>query len=431
MEKSKTHLSRRAFLRTTATLSAFMIVPRYVLGGKGYIAPSDRINIGFIGTGKQAFGLQGQFLKLPDVRVIAAADVYKQKLDEFAKRVHAHYAGKSVQQSCAIYNDFEELLDNKDVNAVVIATPDHWHAMQAIMAAKTGKDIYCEKPLSLTIQEGRAMVDATRKYDRVFQTGSMQRSWPEFRQAVELVRNGYIGELKTIKVSVGPPPKPYDLPEQAIPEGLDWKRWLGPNEFVHFNSMLTPSLTDSFWAKWRDYKEFGGGFMTDWGAHMFDIAQWALDMDGSGPVEVIPPDGKDYPVLTYRYANGLTMTQEDIGRKCVQFIGTEGTVDIQRGKLVTTPESLKDKKITDKDKRVYFSDNHYRDWTDAIRKRSKPICDVETGHRTATVCTIGNIAYELKRPLHWDPVKETFANDRDANALLGRKLQGKWAKQLG
>ncbi|QEH41232.1 Gfo/Idh/MocA family protein [Chitinophaga sp. XS-30] len=431
METKQTNLNRRAFLRRTATLSAFMILPRYVLGGKGYTAPSDRINIGFIGTGKQAFGLQRQFLQLPDARVIAAADVYKHKLDEFAKRAKAYYTEKSVQQDCAVYNDFGALLDNRDVNAVVIATPDHWHAIQAVMAAKAGKDIYCEKPLSLTIKEGRAMVDATRKYDRVFQTGSMQRSWPEFRQAVELVRNGYIGELKTIKVSVGPPPKPYDLPEQAIPEGLDWKSWLGPNEFVHFNSALTPSLKDSFWAKWRDYKEFGGGFMTDWGAHMFDIAQWALDMDGSGPVEVIPPDGKDYPDLTYRYANGLTMTHRDNGRKNVEFIGTEGTVDVQRGKLVTTPESLKDKKITDTDKRVYFSDNHYRDWTDAIRKRSRPICDVEVGHRTATVCTIGNIAYELGRPLKWDPEKEIFTNDREANAMLGRKMQRKWAKQLG
>ncbi|GEP96177.1 Gfo/Idh/MocA family protein [Chitinophaga cymbidii] len=430
MKKNNT-LDRRAFLRQTATISAFMILPRYVLGGKGYTAPSDRINIGFIGAGKQALGLQRQFFKLPDARVIAVSDVYRQKLDEFAKRAHAHYAEKSVQQRCEVYEDFEALLDNKDINAVVIATPDHWHAVQAVMAAKAGKDIYCEKPLSLTVKEGRAMVDAARKYDRVFQTGSMQRSWHEFRHAVELVRNGYIGELQTVKVSVGPPPKPYDLPEQPVPEGLDWKRWLGPNEFRHFNSALTPSLTDTFWAKWRDYKEFGGGYMTDWGAHMFDIAQWALDMDNSGPVEVVPPDGKDVPVLTYRYANGLTMTHQDINRKNVEFIGSEGTIDVQRGKLVTTPASLKDKKLTDKDKRVYFSDNHYKDWTDAIHKRSRPICDVETGHRTATVCTIGNIAYELGRPLKWNPEKEEFTNDREANKLLGRKLQRPWAKQLG
>lgn len=430
MEKNNTHLGRRTFLRQAAALSAFMIVPRYVLGGKGYTAPSDLINLGFIGTGKQAFGLQRQFLQLADVRVMAAADVYRQKLDEFAKRAHAHYTEKSIEQKCQVYEDFEALLGNKDVDAVVIASPDHWHAVQAVMAAKAGKDIYCEKPLSLTVKEGRAMVNAARKYDRVFQTGSMQRSWKEFRQAVELVRNGYIGELQTVKVSVGPPPKPYDLPEQPVPAGLNWQSWLGPNHFEHFNSALTPSLTDTFWAKWRDYKEFGGGFMTDWGAHMFDIAQWALDMDNSGPVEVIPPDGKEYPILTYRYANGLTITQQDIGRKCVQFIGSEGTIDIARGKLITTPESLKDKEITDKDKRVYFSENHYKDWTNAIRKRSRPVCDVEIGHRTATVCNIGNIAYELGRPLKWDPVKEEFANDKEANALLGRKLQPKWAKKL-
>jgi predicted dehydrogenase len=252
----------------------------------------------------------------------------------------------------------------------------------------------------------------------------MQRSWPEFRQAVELVRNGYIGQIKGIKVSVGGPPVAYNLPEEKLPEGLDWNRWLGPNEYKHYNHQLNPSLTDTFWGKWRDFKEFGGGGMTDWGAHMFDIVQWALDMDNSGPVSIIPPDGKEQKFLTYTYANGIRMTHENFGiNNAVQFTGSEGTVVIQRGKLVTTPASLQTKIIGANEKKVYHSDNHYQDFLNAIKNRNNPICDVEIGHRTASVCTLGNIAYSLKRPLTWDPRKEKFKDDREANDLRSRKLK--------
>ena len=188
-----------------------------------------------------------------------------------------------------------------DVDAVVIATPDHWHASMAVKAAAAGKDIYCEKPLSLKVKEGRAMVNATRKYNRVFQTGSMQRSWPEFRQAVELIRNGYIGEIKSVKVNVGPPPVACNLPAEPVPAGLDWDKWLGPNEPVAFNSELAPPLTKDVFPNWRGFREFGGGMVTDWGAHMFDIVHWALGMDDTGPIEVIAPDGKDHPFLTYQH----------------------------------------------------------------------------------------------------------------------------------
>lgn len=419
-------LSRRKFLRQAAILSSFVIVPRYVLGGKGYTAPSDKIRLGFIGCGRQGFGLKNSFLKTEGAQIVAACDVYASKLQQFAQEVQAAYAaraGQSAYQGCTTYADFGELLRNADIDAVVIATPDHWHGVQAVRAAEAGKDIYCEKPLSLTIAEGRAMVAAARRHKRVFQTGSMQRSWPEFRQAVELVRNGYIGQVKNIKVSVGGPPRPYDLPEEPLPGGLDWKRWLGPNAHRHYNHQLNPSLKDTFWGRWRDYEEFGGGGMTDWGAHMFDIAQWALDMDDSGPVSITPPDGKEHPFLTYRYGNGIVMTHENFGKNnAVLFTGTEGTVEIQRGKLTTTPEALRDKVIGPREKRVYYSDNHYTDFLNAVKKRSRPVCDVETGHRTASVCTLGNIAYALKRPLQWDPKRETFRNDREANLRLSRKM---------
>ncbi len=275
------------------------------------------------------------------------------------------------------------------------------------------------------------MVKATRQYKRVFQTGNMQRSWKEFRQAVELVRNGYIGEIKNIKVNIGPPPVPYTLPEQTIPDGLDWKLWLGPNTYKPFNEELAPPITKDVFPNWRLYKEFGGGMVTDWGAHMFDIAQWALDMDNSGPVKIFAPDGKEHPHLTYQYKNGVIMTHETWEwSNAVWFTGTEGEIKVGRGKLETTPTTLKDKVIGENEKHVYKSENHYKDFLNAMRKRTKPVSDVEIGHRTASVCTLGNIAYELKRPLEWNPKKETFKNDVEANALLGRPLLEEWKIKL-
>ncbi|RCR67691.1 Gfo/Idh/MocA family protein [Larkinella punicea] len=429
-------LSRRKFIgQASAALSAFMIVPRFVLGGTGYRAPSDIITLGFIGTGKQSRGLSRNFLATGETRILATAEVYKAKRDLFIEQAKAYYTsedGKAkvngAYSDIQAYNDFRQLLDRKDIDAVVIASPDHWHAVMAVKAAEAGKDIYCEKPLALTIKEGRAMVNAARKHKKVFQTGSMQRSWPEFRQTAELIRNGYIGDIKGIKVNVGPPPKRYDLPAEPIPEGLDWAMWLGPNEPVPFNSELAPPLSKDVFPNWRNYKEFGGGMVTDWGAHMFDIVQWSLDMDNSGPVEVIPPDGKEHKFLTYRYDNGITMTHEPWEwNNAIQFVGSEGTLNIQRKKLETTPATLKDKVIGPDEKHVYHSDNHYKDFLDAMRKRSQPICDVEIGHRTASVCTIGNIAYQLKRPLKWDPKKENFKKDKEANGLLERSLKSEWA----
>jgi len=429
-EESK-GLSRRKFIANAAALSAFFIVPRFVLGGKGYTAPSDMITLGYIGAGRQAINLQKSFLKTDEAKIIAACDVYKDKVESFVKQVNAFYAekaGETTYEGCRSYANFMDLLDQKDIDAVVIATPDHWHAAMVVRAAKAGKDIYSEKPLSLTVKEGRAMVDAVNKHGRVFQTGSMQRSMPEFRQAVELIRNGYLGNLKSVKVSIGGPPVPYDLPEEPLPAGLDWNFWLGPNEYVAYNHQLNPVLGDPLWGRWRDFKGLGGGDMTDWGAHMFDIVQWALDMDRSGPVEIIPPNGKDVTALTYKYDNGITVTKEDFGKKhAIQFTGSDGQIEIQRGKLVTTPASLKDKVIGENEKRVYNSPNHYKDFLNAIRKRSQPVSDIETGHRSATVCNIGNIAYELNRPLRWNPKKEKFKNDEQANALLSRPMKKEWA----
>lgn len=430
MHKNKhhtTHLSRRAFVGRMAALSVFSIVPRFVLGGPGYRAPSDLINLGFIGTGRQGTGLQNTFLKTGEAQCLAASDVYAAKLTNFLEQNKKFYqeSGQGEKEGLASYADYREMLERKDIDAVVVATPDHWHAIHAIHAMKAGKDVYCEKPLTLTIAEGRAMVKAARKYKRVVQTGSMQRSWPEFRQAAELIRNGYIGDLTGVKVSVGGPPKDFDLQEQPLPAGLNWNAWLGPNTTPRpFHNDLAPTLADTFWPKWRDYKDFGGGGMTDWGAHMFDIVQWALDMDESGPVRITPPDGNEFKFLTYEYANGIRVTHENFGtNNAIRFIGSKGQIDVRRRNIETTPAGLATQVIGANEIHVYRSENHHKDWIEAIRKRSRPICDVETGHRTASVCTLGNLAYELKRPLEWIPEKEKFTKDKEANKRRGRKMR--------
>lgn len=429
--KSSSSISRRNFLKSAAIVSSFIIVPRHVLGGAGHIAPSDKITLGFIGCGKQGGGLQRRFLNIGEAQIVAGCDVYAAKLDRFVSANNLHYAEKTGQagfKATAAYRDYRELLARKDIDAVVIATPDHWHATVAVHAAKAGKDIYCEKPLSLTVKEGRAMVKATRKNNRVFQTGSMQRSSKEFTQAVQLVRSGAIGEVKKIYVSVGGPPKDWDLQAEQTPQGLDWELWMGPNVVDRpYNNLLAPNMESNFWAKWRDYNEFGGGYMTDWGAHMFDIGQWGLGMDHSGPVAVIPPGAGKETGLIYRYENGVEMIHQPVqGKNFCHFIGTNGEVQVGRGELRTTPETLKDKVFNREDYKIQVCENHYQDFLEAMRTRKAPICDVETGHRTATVCNIGNIAYKLQRPLYWDPEKERFKKDAEANKLLKRKMKKEW-----
>lgn len=426
-------MNRRNFIgKAAAGAAAVTIIPRHVLGGKGYIAANDRINIGFIGVGKQVYTLLNSIGKCPGTVAVAACDVYRKKLDLFVEAANGNNAGKGISSKVEGYHYYRELLERKDIDAVVIASPDHWHAQMAVDAAKAGKDIYCEKPLALTVAEGRAMVNATRKYDRVFQTGNMQRSWRDFRHAVELVRNGYIGEIKEINVSVGEPVKQCDLPTEPLPEGLDWNEWIGPSLYRGFNEILAPADVKGPWAWWRGYRDFGGGLITDWGAHMFDIAQWGLDMDKSGPVQFLPPEDPEKNEGLYMiYENGARVNHKQWGTEKdsngVQFIGTEGRVEVSRSFIRTFPnEKLAQAELKSSDKRVYVSENHYQDWIDAVRNRTKPVSDVETGHRTASVCNVINIAYELQRPLLWDPEAEKFKGDDYANLMTGRPFRGKW-----
>ncbi|MEZ4898598.1 MAG: Gfo/Idh/MocA family oxidoreductase [Saprospiraceae bacterium] len=424
--------TRRTFLRQ-ATLAAgsIMIVPRHVLG-RGFIAPSDKIVLGFIGLGKQSGGLANQFGKIDLVEIAGGSDVWTTKMDWFKAHVGKIYAeqkGNSSYQGLKLYPDYQQLIANPDIDAVVIASPDHWHAVMAIHAMQAGKDVYCEKPMTHTVQEGIDMVEATRKNGRIVQVGSMQRSWDNFYKACSLVRNGYVGDISKVLVNVGDPAIPYNLAAEPVPEAVDWDRWCGPTKKLAYNNRLAPARNDvDFWPDWRLYKETGGGILADWGAHMFDIAQWGLGMDRSGPVSFTPPaDPTAVRGMRMVYDNGVEMVHEDFGRGwAVRFIGSEGSLDISRQFFDSKPEKLIQAEIKPGDVKLYQSTNHYEDFIAAIKNRTAPICDVETGHRSASVCNLANIAYWLNRPLKWDPVVQQFPGDKEANNLLDYKHRSKY-----
>ncbi|MDO6492673.1 MULTISPECIES: Gfo/Idh/MocA family protein [unclassified Cellulophaga] len=421
-------ISRRGFITKTALATgAVTILPRHIFG-RGFVAPSDRINLGFIGLGKQSRGLAKNFVGATNSQIVAACDVWSTKNEWFKGAVNAIYAEKRKQNNyngVTTYTNYNELLDRKDVDAVVIATPDHWHAIQAIDAMKAGKDVYCEKPLTHNINEGIDLVKTVKKTNKILQTGSMQRSGKNFRRACELVRNGYLGDIKQVLVNVGDPAVPYNLQPETLPAEVNWNKWCGPAPLLGYNHRLAPSRNDvDFWPDWRLYEEVGGGILCDWGAHMFDIVQWALGMDRSGPVKYVPPtDKKAVKGLKMYYDNGVEMIHEDFGRGWgVRFIGSKGTMDISRSYFETTPKNLVSAELTASDIKLYNTEgNHYQDWISSIKNRTQPICDAETGHRSATVCNIANIAYNLGRPLDWDPVKEKFLGDNQANKMRGRK----------
>ncbi len=433
MEKKQpatTMQNRRGFVKQGLQAAvAFTIIPRFVMGGKGYLPPSDRINLGFIGTGKQGKILLNYFKGI--AQTVAGADIDKTKLaagKALAEKYYADASGKETYKGYTPYSDFRELLDRKDIDAVVIATPDHWHAVMAIMAANAGKHVYCEKPMAHTVVEGRAMVTAMKKNNVVMQTGSMQRSWEKFRTAVELVRNGYIGTVKEVQVNVGDPGIAYDLQPMPVPQYLDWEAWVGPAAMNPYNPELAPPIEQDIYPHWRNYKDYGGGILSDWGAHMFDIAQWGLDMDRSGPVRFFPPtDVNAKRGLTMIYENGIVMKHLDFGRGWgVKFIGDKGTLNISRDYLDSDPANIVTATLGPNAVRVYNSPDHYKNWLECIKTGKQPICDVETGHRSSSLCALANIAYWTRRPLDWDPKMEQFTNDAEANKLLKPALRGKW-----
>ena len=428
-------LSRRKFLTASAA------VP-FVFARSSAVAANDKLALGFIGVGTMGRGHLGGFLGRSGVEVVAVCDVVKERLDNAKTQVEKRYAGRIKSgdyKGVAAYRDFRELLAHKGLDAVVIATPDHWHTIPCVLAARAGKHIYCEKPLTHNVAEGRRIVDEVKKAKVVFQTGSQQRSEFDnrFRAAVEMVWNGWVGTVKTVRIGVGGPAKPCDLPAQEVPAGTDWDTWLGPAPERAYNEVLCPKGVHNHFPAWRDYQEYAGGQVADMGAHHFDIAQWALKKDDSGPVEVVPPsDPKTGKGLRFVYADGTVMIHNEFekgpdGREvradCV-FEGTDGTILVGRGQLELRMKTGNRVKFPDEPRRVYPSSNHHSNWLECVKSGKETICPAEVGHRSATICHLGNIGYRLGRKLTWDPAKEQFADDAAANKELTREARGEWNK---
>jgi len=427
MKKVNTHLSRRKFLGSSLLGAAGLsFIPGMNMARSSHpqlIEDIHQVRMGFIGVGRQAMGILNGMMRIPGVEVLACADVYEIKRERFKLRFDriSKELGKDTGK-VDVYANYKELLARPDIDAVVIASPDHWHALMAIDACHAGKDVYLEKPLTLTIKEGQELVKAVRSTGAVLAVGSQQRSDINFQHAARMVLKGNIGKVEKVLVHVGQPEhfKAYDLEKQEIPEGLDWQAWLGPLPAMHFNEQLNPTISldpeenEKLWGAWRWFKETGGGYMTDWGAHMFDIAQWGLGMDRSGPVKVIP--GTESNPLTYHYGNGVQMIVGpfDEGRQGVKFIGDKGWIKVSRGQFDASDESLKP--TMERPNMGYPP--HYWDFIDSVLKRKDPIVPVEVGHSTCVICTIGNIANELGRPLDWDPDRQTFSNDWEAQSRL-------------
>ncbi len=409
-------LSRRRFLaRAGSVAAAALATPTLttkVLGA------NDRLVMGIIGAGGQGTHDMAAIKRAGNVEYVAVCDVFAR---------HRERARDAHTSGAAEYNDFRELLDRKDIDAVNIGTPDHWHALIAVAACQAGKDIYCQKPMSLTIAEGRAMVTAVRRYNRIFQTGSQQRSANNFRYACELVRNGRIGKLRHVSTSVGRNNQIGWEPDSDPPAGLDWNMYLGPAKWVPFNKRR-------FIWDFRWFYDYSGGNLTDWGAHHNDIAQWGLGMDESGPVEIdgrgeFPDSGlMNTPIeyfVNYKYANGVTLECNSEGNNCT-FYGTEGEISVNRGRLSSKPDDIIREPTREDEIQLYDSRDHYRNFVECVKSRQTPVCDVETGHRSVSVCHLGNISIRLGRPIRWDPAKERIIGDEEANRWLWRPMRGPW-----
>jgi predicted dehydrogenase len=431
MMTSLDQTSRRQFLATTAALP--LILPSGMWGasrsGKG---PNSRITLGLIGIGRRLGGIAGAFADSPDAQMVAVCDCVDARREWGHQRVTELYqqrkrAASGVRQ----LRDFRELIADPGIDAVAIGTPDHWHAIQSVLAARAGKHVYCEKPLTRTIGEGRAVVKAARKAGIVFQTGSQQRTEynGRFRTAVEYVRSGRIGDLREIFIGVGGPNRPDDLPDEAPPPGIDWEMWLGPAPRRGFNQVLCPIGLHKHFPRWRDYREYAGGPLADIGAHHFDIAQWAMNEDHSGPVKITPPDDPSASHgLVYEYASGVRMHHDNRrGRRGCLFVGTRGELYVDRGTLESTPDGILKQPLDAGDFHLpAITPKHQQNWLDCILSGGRPVADVEVGHRTNTICALANLAYQLDRPLDWDPKAERFKDDPEADSLILQPDRDPW-----
>lgn len=460
-------LNRREFLGLSALgLTGLTILPSYVIDGMR-IPPSDRILMGTIGLGRQSLSDFRGFAGYPGLQIVACCDVDTNKQLRYKRTIEEWQKSKGLAPRCDVYEQYERLLERKDIDVVEIVSPDHWHALMTIHACQAGKDVYVQKPLSYTIKEALVMTRVANDTGRVVQVGSQQRSSPEFQKAIELVRAGAIGHIEKIYAKVGDPPKPFDLPEQPIPGTINWNLWLGPlnDEKIVYHPDLAPPISldppvnESIWGAWRWYRETGNGYTADWGAHMFDIAQAAIGMDGSGPYEVIPKGYNGQPYLTFKYLTGVVMTEQPYlednpTAQGIKFIGTKGWIEVARGYIACSDSSLIPPEIagrrpqprtaqaggqqgqrqtqqaqgqqqrqqqqqarpapTQEGLRFEISSPHMKNFLDCVKSRKKPIASIEVGCSTAITCCLGNIATELGRPVKWDPATLTFVNDPEA-----------------
>jgi predicted dehydrogenase len=453
-ENRAKHLTRREFVETAgerlaaaAVLGAFpTIVPSSVLGRQ---APGNRINIGAIGAGRISRGhdMPGVW-KYDTARIVAVCDLDAKRAEDGRRLVNDYYSGKTGKpyDGVRVYTDYRELLANKDIDAVLVSTPDHWHALITIAAVRAGKDVYLQKPASLTIAEGRALADAVRRSGRIFQIGSQQRSSPQFRYAAELVRNGRIGRLQTVKIGLPGDPSGEVEPEMPVPSNLNYDMWLGSTPVVYYTERRVHPQIGYDRPGWLRCEQFGAGMITGWGAHHLDSAHWAMDTELTAPVEIwgtaeFPKSGLwdvHGPFKTEAlYENGVHMIVSGDFPNGIRFEGTEGWIFVSRGNETVTasdPQSaLKNPSALDasnpailssvigpKEVHLYQSTDHHGNWLECVRSRRPPIAPVEVAHRSCSACLLHHIAMKLNRRLHWDPKKERFIGDAEADALLSR-----------
>jgi predicted dehydrogenase len=434
---------KKGLMAGTGIIAMPAIVPSTVFGKN---APSNRILVGAIGTGRISRGhdMPG-VMSYDQARIIAVCDVDTKRLNEAKQLVESTYAASGIKQSPIIYGDYHDLLQNKDIDAVLISTPDHWHAGPVIDAARSGKDIYVQKPFSYTLAEGRLMSDTIKTTGRILQIGTQQRSMEQFRYACELVRNGRIGKLQTIKVGLPIDPSGAEEPEMPVPSNLNYDMWLGSTPYVYYTENRVHPQMDYGRPGWLRCEPYCLGMITGWGVHHMDIAHWAMDTEYSGPIEIsgtamYPSRGLWTVHGKYRveakYANGVTVEICDEFTNGLRFEGNDGWIFVTRGNYAATasdpsfpqgdkplqasnPEILKSS-IGQHEINLYRSNDHHANWLDSIRQKKINICPAEIGHRSTSACIVSHIAMKLNRKLKWDPETEKFDGDDEANAMLSR-----------
>lgn len=424
---------RRSFLKmAAAAVAAPTIVPGTALGLNGAVPPSERLTFACIGVGSRGNDNLRSFIGRAETQILAVCDVDRSHREDAKKFVENRYADATRAgrySGCDAYNDFREAIARDDVDALSISLPDHWHAIPVIMGAQAGKDIYAEKPLALTIEQGRMMADAVARHGVVFQTGSQQRSDRRFRHACELVRNGRIGKLQVVKAGLPTGPTIEPQAEEPIPEGFDYDFWLGPAPWAPYTKRRC------HW-DFRWNLDYSGGQLTDWAAHHCDIAQWGMGTERTGPVSIegrgeYPTDGLWTAAIHYHfdctYANGVVLQVGDDLRGGATFEGTDGWVWVNRGAIEASDPALLEETFAPHETRLVASDDHHGNFLECVRTRREPIAPIEVAHRSISIAHLGNICMRLGRKLNWDPDKERFVGDPEADRMLSRSMRAPWA----